>query len=265
MDYVGEIKVSSFETKAIPVSVTDPDDHELTVTTTPGSDYAQWSFNTVTGLYSLTISGRNSVAGTYKATVKAEDPYGLSASKEITYTILPNQAPVIVKPFENQVFYGEGEKKTINLDDYITDPDGETINYTFDISTQGVVHISQSGSTLHLTSLTSEGNATVTLVGEDSGGESVTGSFVVLVRKADVALSTYPNPVVNTLYVATGAQSELATIRLYTATGNKVYETQVTCSAFSPARIDMTYFAPGRYTLEVSYGSVTERQTIIKR
>ena len=265
VDHDGEVVVHSFETLAVPVSVTDPDSHALTVTYSEGSDYAVWSYNTVTNLYTLTITGRNSKPGVYTANIKADDPYGLSKSMDIKYTIMENQKPVIVKPFDNVFLTGMGEKTTVQLNDFISDPDGEDISYTISMGTQGVAHISQNGSVLTITAITSSGSTTVNLTGQDSGGESVSGSFGVLVRPKDVVFESYPNPVVDILYVATGEESTTATIRLYSATGNKVYETVATCDAFHPAQVDMTAFAPGRYTLEVSYSDVTDRRTIIKR
>ena len=86
-----QFTLNPLQTVTAQVSWSDPDDDAVTVSCVPGS--AALSFDTTSGL--VTIQGNKADAGTYKAVFTAADPFGLSASAEISYTILENHAPVV--------------------------------------------------------------------------------------------------------------------------------------------------------------------------
>ena len=73
------------------VSWSDEDGDELAVSCTPGSDAL--SFDPNTG--KVSIQGNGAAAGSYKAVFTVTDPLGLSASTEISYTLLANHAPEV--------------------------------------------------------------------------------------------------------------------------------------------------------------------------
>ena len=87
----------------------------------------------------------------------------------------------------------------------------------------------------------------------------------MLVRKGDEPLQCYPNPVVTTLYVATGEAPADTQISIISASGAVVYRNVATCSAFNPAVIDVKNAAPGFYTLKVTYGGNTYSSSFIKK
>ena len=218
------------------------------------------------GEYLLQVLGIASEAGTYHAVLRASDNYGLSAEYPIDYEVLPNQEPVVLKPMENVILNFVGDSRKIDMEQYIVDPDGETFSYKIQISDNSVVHLSQNnGSVLTLTALADSGLATVTLTATDAGGKSVVTSFKVLVRAAEQEFQAFPNPVVESLYVATGTSYGTAVISLYNSNGARVYSASVQCSAFEPARIDMAKAGPGVYTLVVEYGGKVFKSSIIKK
>ena len=73
------------------VSWSDEDGDQLTVSCTPGS--SALSFDANTG--KVSIRGNKADAGAYKAVFTVTDQTGLSASTEISYTLLANHAPVV--------------------------------------------------------------------------------------------------------------------------------------------------------------------------
>ena len=172
-----------------------------------------------------------------------------------------------MKPVENILLNFAGDSRKIDMEQYIIDPDGETLSYKIDVSDDSVVHLTQNGgnATLTLTALADCGLANVTLMATDAGGKTVSASFKVLVRAAGQDFQAYPNPVVGTLYVGTGQNPDTAAISLYNSIGAKVYSASVQCSAFEPAQIDMAKAGPGIYTLHVEYGGKVFKSSIIQK
>ena len=263
--YTGNYKVHAHETLTIPYVISDPDGHALKIDFTKGSEAETWMQGASEGAYNLSIKGNDATPGNYTATIKATDSYGLSTSLSISYTILENQAPVVVKSLDNMIFHSVGEKFTLDMSEYFEDPDGETLRYSIDISNKTVLNLNQQVNTLYGTTL-SFGLTQITLTGADAKGLTVSQSFLVLVRNADTECQTYPNPVTDYLHVSNGEMTEISMhVVIVSATGQTVYDNTVSASAFSPASIDISGFAPGRYSVTVSYNGKEFKYTIIKK
>ena len=268
--YDGDYKFHVHDLFTIPFYISDPDEHPLNIeydkdTNDPGALTLLES--TEPGVYNLQVMGKMAPEGVYHAVLKASDNYGLSATQNITFEILHNDAPVIVKPIENVLLKGAGDVTVINIEEYIQDPEGEQLVYSIDISDRSVAHATQAaGSTkLTVTALADAGMTTITLKATDAGDLPVEASFQVLVRKAGEAVQCYPNPVVNTLYVATGETADNADITIISASGAVVYHSAAYCSAFDPAAINIKNAAPGFYTLKVTYGGQTYTKNFVKK
>ena len=269
-DYTGDYKFHVHDRFIISYEISDPDTHVVTVQfDKDGNDPGALSLleSTVPGVYNLQVVGNVAPQGVYHAVLQASDNYGMSAALNITYEILPNAAPEVIKSFDNVIFGGMGEVLQIDTKDYIQDPEGEILVYDIEISDRSVVQVNQkeSSTVITLTSLSSAGSAKVTLKAEDAGFLPVEASFQVLVRKDNTPVQCYPNPVVSNLYVATGPESENAQISVISSAGVVVLQTVATCSAFDPAVIDMKKAAPGFYTLKVTYGGNTYTSNFIKK
>ena len=268
--YDGNYQFHVHDRFQIPFTIVDADDHVVTVLFEKDPDdpgVLTLLESTVPGEYNIQVLGNMAPAGTYHAVLTASDNYGLSVTRNITYVVLPNAAPVVLKPFENILMHAAGESIKLDTKDYIEDPDGEILSFSIDISDRSVVNVNQAAAStvLTVTSIAKAGMATVTLSAEDAGGLPVQSSFQVLVRPSDVEMQCYPNPVVNTLWVATGEQSESATISIYSASGALVYQNVATCSAFDPAQVNMKSAAPGYYKVCVSFGGKTYTSNIVKK
>ncbi len=256
------LQIKSFETVRIPVNVADRDGHDVSINLTPGSDAVKGAADPSSGKYVLTITGNAADPGTYTATLTATDSYGAAVSEDINYEILPNRAPVIIKELENMIFTYIGEKTAIDMSAYIHDPDGEHLKFDIYISDRNVLHINPSGNTLHMTAL-NYGNSDVTITASDSRNESCTLAFSVLIKDPSSSLELYPNPVTDYLNVRTGEEMETRIV-VMSASGQTVYDKTAPVSAFSPAKIDMTACAPGRYSVKVSYGGNEYIRSIVK-
>ena len=259
--YEGDYKVKSHEVLKVVYNIIDPDGHAFTVDFTPGSKAVVWQQNP-DGAYQMTITGNADEHGVYKAVIKVTDSYGEVLPYEVSYEILENHAPVIVKDIEDQLFQTPGQKLTIDMTEHLSDPDGETLKFDISITDKTVLHINPAGNILHATTL-GYGVTDVVIVASDSRGLKCTLPFKVLVKDPSSPLTMYPNPVVDYLNVST--MEEMPThVRILSSTGKVVYDQTSDVSAFEPARIDMTANAPGQYQVTVEFGGQVFNRTIVK-
>ena len=262
--YSGDYRIHAHETVSIPYTVSDPDGHPIKVTYETGSDAASWSQGPSTDRYVLQISGNADEPGRYTASITAVDNYGLKVGLSIPYTILENQAPVVVKDIDNRVFHQIGEKFTLDMSEFIDDPDGETLQYSISISDRSILQLNQQENSLYGTTL-GYGIADITLTGADARGLKAMQSFKVLVQDPAVEYQAYPNPCKDVLYISIPELDKTtAQVKIVAAGGRTVYDGTLQVSAFEPARIDMNACAPGRYSLSLNYGSKTFTKTIVK-
>lgn len=257
------IILHSFEKKDILVSVSEPDMHSFSISFENGSGADSW-MSVPGGAYQITIKGSGADSGTYTCTFTATDEYGLSSSCSITYTILENQAPVNTTAIDNILLYTIGEVYNLDMGNYFMDPDTEKLNFEFSYDNPAVVHANAEGDKLYLTTL-KYGLTTITVKAYDAKKEYAEASFKVLVRSSDTKYQTYPNPVVNTLFIATGEETEDTNIVIASSSGKTVYNQTVKVSAFNPAAIDMSHCAPGQYVAVIDFGGNVYNKTFIKQ
>ena len=67
------------------------------------------------------------------------------------------------------------------------------------------------------------------------------------------------------LYIATGLNEESTDIKVVSATGATLWEGTVNTSAFDPAKVDFSTYAPGQYGLFLKFGGKEYYETIVKR
>jgi len=258
------IRLKASESLSIPVTFTEPDGHDFTVSYQTGSQADTLLKSQLQEGYVLRIVGADAGEGTYTGTITATDKYGLSATLKVTYTILPNTPPTVAKTLENILIKGQSNAIATDLSPYFNDPDGDNLSYEVTNSSPGVIHTTISGNTLNITSL-AYGQATVTVTANDPRKASVSQEIRIVVREDGMDVVAYPNPVVKTLYVGTGETEAPAIIRITSATGAMVYDKTENISAFNMATIDMQGCAPGQYFLTVETDGKTYQQKIVKK
>ena len=260
-DYQGDYRVKSHEVLKVKYAVSDPDGHTFEVAISGGSDAVTWQQNP-DGTYQLIFTGNAADPGKYEAVITVTDKYGESTAYEVEYEILENHAPVIVKDIEDRMFTMPGEKLTLDMTEFLSDPDGEVLKFDISISDNTILHINPSDNFLYATTL-SYGLTDVIIVASDSRGLTCTLTFKVLVKDPSNPLVMYPNPVVDFLNISTMDVAETK-ITIVSSTGKTMYDETGDVSAFYPARIDMSSFAPGRYVVNVSFGGNDYQRNIVK-
>lgn len=126
----------------------------------------------------LTVAARR--AGMATISVTATDPDGLSAIQQLRVTVSnPNRPPRPQGSMPGQTI-AVGERATVILPQFFTDPDGDDLAYSASSSEVGIATAAVFGSTLELSG-EREGLATITVAATDPGGLSATSSFPVTV------------------------------------------------------------------------------------
>lgn len=260
-DYAGDFKVKSHESLNVNYVITEPDGHKLNVQydcSSPSSSLNQLQ----DGTYQLSITGNGDVPGRYTATIKASDPYGAYDVVDISYELLPNHAPAIVREIDDKILSSVGEKFQLNMAEYINDPDGEQLKFSISISDKNVLHINPSNNVLHATVL-SFGKVDVSITATDSRGEKCVLTFKVMVKDPSKPVQIYPNPVTDYFFVETLGAAQTSVI-VTSSTGRTVYDETSSVSAVDPAKVDMTSCPPGIYSVVVSFSGTEYKSTIVK-
>ena len=261
LHHEGEIALMSSETLTIPFEIIDPDGHAFFLEYDKGSDAENIMPNT-DGTMRLILKGSAAEIGTYTLKLTAIDEFGLSTTLPVTYKIKENSAPVKIKEIENVLLTAKGKEFTIDMGEYVTDPDGEQLKYDITISNQTIAHLTAKNNQLIGTAL-GYGVVDVNVKAKDARGESVTFDFKVQVKDPSKPLSVYPNPVTDYVNVGTLDMAE-TNIKIYSSTGQLVHEETSQVSGVEPARIDMRECAPGNYSLQVTFGGKEYKQNIVK-
>ncbi len=259
--YEGDYGVKSHETLKVQYAIADPDDHAVTIQFTSGSSADSWT-QLPDGSYQIQIVGNMAEPGDYTAKVTVTDEYGYSVEYPIAYKIYPNHAPEILKNVDDMLFVMAGQKMTLDMAQYLYDPDGEQLAFDIKVSDPTVLHINPAANILYATTL-SYGITDVIITAFDSRGLKCTLTFRVAVKDPSTPVSVYPNPVKDFVNVSTMDAAE-TNVKIVSSTGKVVYDQTGEVSAFYPARVDMMDCAPGVYDVTVTFGGTSYKNTIVK-
>ena len=257
----GPFSVKASETLEVKFQIVDPDDHDLEVKMTCDVEHT-FAPSLVAGEYIFKVVGKNVNPGSYEAVVNATDEYGLQTKKTIPFEVLDNQAPVMVQEIEDILLSSRGKEFIIDMEDYVSDPDGEQLKYTISVSNAKVVNVTPRQDILYVTAL-AYGLVDVKVTASDVRGQSVEFDFKVLVKDPSDPLSLYPNPVKEFLNVSTVDLADTEIV-ISSSTGKVMYHDVMKVSALQPARIDMSSYVPGTYSVQVRFGGKEYKKNVVK-
>ncbi len=278
------LEVRASGSVSIRFTFSEPDGHDFTSSYKAGSIAETWTkvgddeyLLTIKG-YAQDVDGNYISPGNYTAVVSAVDAYGAENVLYVKYAILDNEAPYVLKNIDDVLLIlgsSSTREAEFDVDEYFADADGDALSYTVSNTSpstvQAVVNaVTTAGDTtvttkLYLTAMRS-GTADVTVTAKDARGLSCSLTVSVAVRSADELVIAYPNPFSDVLYVSTGADTNTATeIVISSSTGSVVYSEVLNISAFNPAKIDATSFAPGTYSVKISYSGSETTKKVVKK
>lgn len=251
------VTLKAFESAVVSVLATDPEGDSIEYSlVSAGSDALVFDVSTRT----LRITASKVPAGgSFTATIKVTDSpvsssvQSKSAVLDFHYTILPNNAPTIVRYITDTVHYG---LDAISVDNnvHFEDLDGESLRYSVAVEDESIATaaVSSSGKT-EITPKT-YGITTVSITATDGVGASATISFKVAFADALTPVKVEKQNVTDTLVVDIFLQTPVAVeIYVYNVAGTLVCKSACTASVFNPVSMDVSSLAPGRYTAIVKY------------
>lgn len=260
-----ELNIRSSEIKEFSFLVEDPDNHTVKVEYKKANATESWVFNK-NGILQVTVPAPwiEEIGRSYTSTIIATDQYGLATEYQFTYTILPNNPPVVANKFENLVANVGTRQIKIPLEDKFSDPDGDQLVYEVASSQSSIVKASATSTGLNLSFGSTTGEAKLTIIARDARGAEARQSFQVLLRVQGENVSLYPTQVTNTLTVGTGNTLSDTHIDIISQLGAVVYSFDGKISAFKPVALDLSSLAPGRYQVKVTFDGETYTKTIVK-
>lgn len=245
---VKNLTVKAWEDVDVTFRAVDPDGHSVTLFLEGNQSSLSFSYDDQAQQGVLTIHAASAPEGLNSCIIRAMDEYGAMGQTTFSFTVLPNNPPVITREIASVAVNGPGDEVVLKAGDYFSDPDGEPLFVTPVIADRRVLEISFSDGNIIFRGLRT-GSTAVRLVVSDSRGESVTAEFGVVVRDPSRPVDVYPNPVVDFVNVRTG-QPFKGSVRILSATGSEVYSAgDVSISLNEPLRMDMRSAAPGNYTV----------------
>ena len=262
-EFPDEVELKWFETLDIPVTAVDPEGRKDLVWTIRCTPEGIASLNAEGTGARLTLgNGHGDWSGSGQVTLTVRDPVGAETSATHSFSILPNRAPVTAKPFADLLLSGLGDRSTLSVGDYFTDPDGETLTFSFENSDERVANVSSGGGNFFIRS-SQDGVSEVTVTARDGLGKTCSASFKVGVYDDKKGPTAYPNPVRDYLNIRIGAQKEVQ-VRMFSEMGECVLDQRGTASIFQQMKLDLRTLAPGRYKTTITIDGVSHEKQIVK-
>ena len=192
--------------------------------------------------------------GTVEITVTATDPDSLTAQQTFAVTV-SNRGPVAVGTFPD-LRLGRGERLTLPVGRYFSDPDRDDLAYTAVTSDPGVATATARGNLVTLTGV-SDGQTTLTLTATDPSGLAATQTSRILV----LDLADTPRPVgdIPDQTIAAGRERTLIVSRYFQdpngdplTYGATTQDPGIARASVSGAGITLTAVSTGQTTLTVT-------------
>ena len=257
----GPYSVKASETLEVKLGINDPDDHSVEVELACDVEHT-FVPSLTAGQYIFKVVGKNVTPGSYTAVVSATDEYGMKTTEEIVFEVLDNAAPVKLQDIDDVLLTAKGKEFIIDMTDYVNDPDGEQLKYEIEVSNAKVANVTPRQDKIYVTAL-SYGSVDVKITASDVRKHTVEFEFKVTIKDPSDPLSLYPNPVKDYLNVATLDLAETEII-ISNLTGKVMYHDVMMVSAQDPARIDMTSYVPGTYSVHVKFGGKEYKKNVVK-
>ena len=263
----GGFVVEHYQTIRVPVRCSDPDGDAVKVTYSTNGRATMPSNNGSQELYIFTLMGPLAAPGSYSAVIKATDELGAGTTRSILYTVKENTPPTLAKEPQAVQIDAIGATVTIDLDNYFTDPDGESLEYRASSMDTSIATETLDGRELTVTGV-ALGLTQIRVSAFDHTGAEAGTVIAVLVRPEgtpEVYLSGDSVVTGGTLTFVPPVEDTLLTLRIIDMAGVVVYQTSGTYSAIHPLEVNTDGLAPGMYVFEITCKGNTYTYTIVKR
>lgn len=197
-------------------------------------------------------------AGVHRVSIKGEDSKGLSNTYTFIVNVINvNRAPEVVKEFDLNYQLDKGLEYTLNLLDYIADPDGEELEFEVAADNDNIEYFRNDNS-LIIKPL-ALGATVLTISAKDPHGAKLeidaTINIILRVGMDEIdanSIEIFPNPVDDVLNITLSGGFELESVyRIISSTGECVKNGSVQLNALQQG-IDVSDLKNGLYFIELS-------------
>lgn len=256
-----DIEILYNETRTVTYLVTDPDSHgfifeliDPSGAISPRKDDER--------LY-LDIRNYKRAAGTYIARVSVSDSFGATDSAEFSFTLLPNQPPVVVSEFAPVYFGSLNETAEFSPASGFGDEVPETVVHRVEYD-RNKLYLQSWGDGYRIMPL-GFGSSEITVIATDEDGLSTASSFAVLCRDDSREIDLYPNPVADRLTIRMGRGVEGAIrVSFYDASGRLALQRNAEIAPTVPAVLDLSSLGGGSYAVKIEHAGGTITRSIVK-
>jgi hypothetical protein len=250
-----DLQVGEKQTLTLNIGVKDAEGH--TVTLTAGATYPGVTHTFENGLLSISINKDYGQAGAYTYKFIATDQYDAVSELTLPVNVIhTNRAPSFVGE-ETLVYYSTGKLEEYSIEDFFSDPDGDTFTFTVSSSDTELVDVFSSKGQF-LVRPVAAGEATLAFTVTDSFGAvtkdtiTVTVNNVLGIEEANAGLRVFPNPVEHTAQIFLGHEWKgYVAISVMDAAGKVHIMHNTDVSTSREVQLDVSYLRSGFYILKV--------------
>ena len=266
-DFLTEIKLGGGEDEAHQV----PTFILTQVGTTGNLDFVEIPYISPEGVLAYTPSKLTSGTATYEV-VLTDDGIPAASSDIQVFTItvmgLPNNAPSLAIPLNDQVLSTGFGSNTMDLSGIFRDSDGDELVLSASSADENIVRVSLFNRMLTITEV-GNGTTEITVTATDKFGSSAQGRFTVTVDLAlsgipdiEGIVSIYPNPTKGRMYLASTI-SPIQSVVLYDTFGKLIDGKAVQLQ--DRWEIDLGSFGKGVYLLKVQIEDTYLYHQVVKQ
>jgi len=263
-----DIQIGEKQMLTLKIGVKDVEGHTISVKA--GATYTGVTHTFENGLLSITINKDYGQAGAYTYKFTATDQYDAVSELTLPVNVIhTNRAPVFVGE-ETLTYYSTGRLEEYSIDDFFSDPDGDTFTFSVSSSDLELVDVFSSKGQF-LVRPVSAGEAKLAFTVTDSFGAitkdtiTVTVNNVLGVEETNAGLKIFPNPVQHTAQVFLGHEWKgNVIIYVMDAAGKSHIIHNADAETSRDVQLDVSSLKKGFYILKITAADKQQSVKLIK-
>ena len=236
----------------VPFTVSDPLNLRVFLTLSPETEGASIQGDAESG-YSLHLDAQELGTGTHSFKITATNEDQGSASISLSVSISENRKPQAGSIPSGIVIDGPGESKTIPLNEWFSDPDGDAVAFEASLEAPELSSLEIGGDGVLTVKALKAGISTLQVSVSDG---LLSNAVYIPIAVKDPSRPAYAYPAVATddVRIAVDAEKKVSvTIDIYSSTGAKVLSAGKYGDIFHPVSLSIKNLAPGTYSGKVAY------------